>query len=304
MCIEKWKSGGIEEPRRWSESGIFYCFSSRHLRRPGFSPGRKEEKSQDLTRLLSVQHCHGWPAILSPCQLLYNPSSPASVLLLPLFPILPKSSSLGLQCRLTLCFSALHHSLLSQTSFSSSLTHVRPHQSFAPERVSAHINPSPPLTHCIVKHREIQRESEWQHVTFSSTGERGLEVCCHGDRSPLPVDLCVCVRVRHNGHVPAAAIPELHSQDHHPLSRLTVPQPQTHWQTAPPTNQHSRTRGSHGGAALGFIVSVNWNQNWNSTAITPIIFIVTFFEMNSNLSCMKKKGKHRHTSLQFFCPDV
>lgn len=123
----------------------------------------------------------------------------------------------------------------------------------------------------------------------SCTGERGLEVCCHGDRSPLPVDLCVCVCVRHNGHVPAAAIPELHSQDHHPHSRLTVPLPQTHWQTAPPTNQHSRTRGSNGGAGLGFIVSVNWNENWNSTAITPIIFIVTFFEMNSNVSCMKKK---------------
>lgn len=198
---------------------------------------------------------------------------PASVLPLPLFPILSKSSSLGLQCQLTLCLSALHHSLSSQTSFSSSLTHVRPHQSFVAERVSAHINPSPPLTYCIVKGREAEREGKRMtgcdtsmilltlifffppsHSPFIPPGERGLEVCCHGDRPPLSLDLCICVRVRHNGHVPAAAIPELHSQDHHPHTRLTIPRAQTQRQTAPPTNQHSRTRGSHGGAALGFIM--------------------------------------------------
>lgn len=180
-------------------------------------------------------------------------------------PLLPKSSSQGLQCQHSLCLSALHHSLSSLTSFSSSLTRVRPHQSCVAERVSTHINPSPPLTPCTG--RGIGREWEWEHVRecdsahfnlslhpiqnpfcpLPFTGERGLEVRCHGDRPPLSVDLCVCVRVRHIGHVPAAALPELHSQDHHKLARLTIPRPQARWRTAPPTNQHSRTKAGGGG---------------------------------------------------------
>lgn len=45
MCIEKeynWKRDGIEEPRQQSEGGMFYRFSSRHLRKRAFSPGMKE----------------------------------------------------------------------------------------------------------------------------------------------------------------------------------------------------------------------------------------------------------------------
>lgn len=60
------------------------------------------------------------------------------------------------------------------------------------------------------------------HTHPESAGERGLEVRCDGDRPPLPVDLCVCVRLRHDGHVPAAALPELHSQDHQQPARLTA----------------------------------------------------------------------------------
>lgn len=60
------------------------------------------------------------------------------------------------------------------------------------------------------------------HPHPDSAGERGLEVRCDGDRPPLPVDLCVCVCLWHDGHVPAASLPELHSQDHQQPARLTA----------------------------------------------------------------------------------
>ncbi len=58
----------------------------------------------------------------------------------------------------TLCVPALHHSLWSLTSFCSSLTCVGPHQCCVAERVSAHINPSPPLTLCIGKGWGVDKE--------------------------------------------------------------------------------------------------------------------------------------------------
>lgn len=229
-------------------------------------------------------------------------------------PFLPKSSLLGLQCQHTLSLSLPSITLSSLASFPSSLTRVEPHQCSVAGWVSAHINPSPPLTLCIVKDRywENERECDSPHLNLPlypipnpfcpspSTGERGLEVCCHGDRPPLPVDLCVRVRVWHNGHVPAATLPELHSQDHQ-HARLTIPRPQnTLTDSSPPTSQHSRTRPEVGRCRGGGRVRVlmclwNWNQNWKWTVITPITFIVTFFATNNCFSCMKKKEKHHHT---------
>lgn len=40
---------------------------------------------------------------------------------------------------------------------------------------------------------------------------------------------------------------------------------------------------------------LNWNQNWNWTAITPITFIVTFFAKNNIFLVWREKGKHHHT---------
>lgn len=55
---------------------------------------------------------------------------------------------------LSISLPSITHALLS-----SSLTHIRPHQSLVDEQVSAHINPSPLLTHCIVKSKETKGES-------------------------------------------------------------------------------------------------------------------------------------------------
>lgn len=49
-------------------------------------------------------------------------------------------------------------------------------------------------------------------------GERGLEVRRHGDRPPVPLDLCLRLCLRHHRHVPAASLPELH-RHHLPPSR-------------------------------------------------------------------------------------
>lgn len=136
-----------------------------------------------------------------------------------------------------------------------------------------------------------------------STGERGLEVRCHGDRPPLPVDLCVCVRVWHNGHVPAAALPELHSQDHHQLARLTIPRPRTRWRTAPPNQSAQQDKGRRwGGWVWVLLCLLDWNQNWNWTAITPITFIVTFFATNfaTVFLVWRKRKTPSYSYLQFF----
>lgn len=42
----------------------------------------------------------------------------------------------------------------------------------------------------------------------SLAGDRGLEICCHGGRSALPVDLCNRVRGRDAGPLPSASLPE------------------------------------------------------------------------------------------------
>lgn len=131
-------------------------------------------------------------------------------------------------------------------SFSSSLTSAGPHQSSVSIPVSAHINLSPPLTFFEPEatEKELKDVRLWFHSTQSfspsnsplpnySTGERGLEVCRHGDRPPLSVDLCVCLCVRHTGHVPAAPLPELHSKNHRKYCRLTLLHPQKLWKTAP-----------------------------------------------------------------------
>lgn len=71
-----------------------------------------------------------------PPPLLFPPSLPP--------PLSPKSSSEGLQCQ-------QQPFLWSPLSFPSSLTCVGPHQSCVAERVSARINPSPPLASRIGK---------------------------------------------------------------------------------------------------------------------------------------------------------
>lgn len=39
---------------------------------------------------------------------------------------------------------------------------------------------------------------------LSSTGEGGLEVCSHGGRPDLPVDVCYCVSARDSRTLPAS----------------------------------------------------------------------------------------------------
>lgn len=54
------------------------------------------------------------------------------------------------------------------------------------------------------------------HVTdilghhLSRPGERGLEVRRHGDRPPVPLDLCRRLCLWHHRDVPTASLPELH----------------------------------------------------------------------------------------------
>ncbi len=129
-----------------------------------------------------------------------------------------------------------------------------------------------------------------------STGERGLEVRCHGDRPPLPVDLCVCVRVRYNGHVPAAALPELHSQDHHQPARLTIPRPRTRWRTAPPNQSAQQDKGRRlGGAGLGFIVSIGLEPELELNSNHTHYLYSNVFCNELQFFLYEEKGKHHHT---------
>lgn len=136
--------------------------------------------------------------------------------------------------------------------------------------------------------------------TPESTGERGLEVRCHGDWPPLPVDLCVCVRVRHNGHVYAAALPELHSQDHHQPARLTICRPWTWWQLPQPISTAGQGLEVGGGGVWVLLCLLNRNQNCNWTAITPITFILTFFAKNNIFLVWREKKKTSYSYLQIF----
>lgn len=71
------------------------------------------------------------------------------------------------------------------------------------------------------------------------------------------MDFCVCVRVRHHGHVPAAALPELHSQDHQQLARLTTREsPAPRWTASP--SQHGRTEAWSWGWLGGGWVWLYW----------------------------------------------
>lgn len=126
-----------------------------------------------------------------------------------------------------------------------------------------------------------------------STGERGLEVCCYGDRSPLSLDLCVCLRVRHDGHVPAAPFPELHSENHQHARLIVSANRQRPWPI--------RTAGQRCGGVwmcvgvrvrvwgctlgqLGILVLSclwNWNQKCYWRAIPSINFIITFLQQTT-----------------------
>lgn len=147
MCIEKeynWRSAGIGEPRRRREGGIFYRFSSRSLRNE-----RHRHVNQQSSVVLSIVD-------IATITLPYRPQSCPSACPPP--PPPPSHQCRGYSVSTPLCFSALHHCLSSLTSSPSSSTRVGPHQSCVAERVSAHINPSPPLTRCIGKGRRVVRE--------------------------------------------------------------------------------------------------------------------------------------------------
>lgn len=139
-----------------------------------------------------------------------------------------------------------------------------------------------------------------------STGERGLEVCCHGDRPPLPVDLCVCVCLRHIGHVHAAALPELHSQDHHQLARLTTP-PAMHTLTDSSPDQSAQQKKGQRlgcGRVWGFL-GVNGTGSRTGTEQHHAHYLYsTFFAMNNCFSGMKKRENAIILLPAVFCPDV
>lgn len=200
------------------------------------------------------------------------------------FPSLFKLSSQGSQFQNTLCFSPSSISLQSLTSFSSSLTRVRPHQSCVAERVSIHINTSPPLTLRLVKGRRVGR------MIMSMTGlESGILLTLiflftlfHNHRwartgSMLPwwstASSC--------GSLCLYACSARWACSCSRSSRTTQPRPSTcqvdHFSPATitltdssPTNQHSRTWA--GGGGWVWVLMCLWyrNRNWNKQQSHPL----------------------------------
>lgn len=202
--------------------------------------------------------------------------------------------------------------LLSLLSFPSSLTCVGPHQSCVAERVSAHINPSPPLTRrigkcCGVDKERMQnvRKCEYAHLNLSLNPPPPKPRIHRWARigSTLPwwltasscgsLCLCACSAqwacfCSHSSRITQSRPSPAHQADHLQATNMM---------TAPPANQHSRTRaGGVGGDGVWVLLCQwNWNQNCNWTAITPITFILTFFAKNNIFLVWREKQKHHHT---------